>query len=103
MVQVCTREDIYAACAGQQVLVYIHGFNTPIQSAVLQAVKLRDNMGHNGPLVVYSWASMGSVWLYLMDVSRVRATSTFLYDLLKALVDQVGLVRVSSVVADLWH
>jgi esterase/lipase superfamily enzyme len=58
---------------GRQVLVFIHGFGTSFESAVQSAVRLAWHMKHGGHVLVYSWASWGSLLMYRCDQWRVKA------------------------------
>ncbi len=38
-------------------LIYIHGFNVPFSSAVAETSQLKDDLGFQGPMLLFSWPS----------------------------------------------
>jgi esterase/lipase superfamily enzyme len=58
----------------RNVLVYIHGFNTPCDAAARRAAQLGFDLKVPGITVLYSWPSRGTVGAYLSDLSAIEAS-----------------------------
>jgi hypothetical protein len=85
-----SSSDLISALDGQRTLLFIHGYNVKFRDAVLSAIKLKDNMNHGGPVVLYSWASHGSATCYLEDKYRAEATVPRLRSVLDMLLGRQG-------------
>jgi Leucine-rich repeat (LRR) protein len=66
-----------------QVLVVIHGFSITFEKAVRSAARLANQLNFTGPVIVYSWASWGSWFAYVLDKGRVQDTIDTLRTLLE--------------------
>jgi esterase/lipase superfamily enzyme len=58
----------------RQVLVYIHGFNTSFDDALLRAAQLGVDLQVPGVTAVFSWPSRASLTGYLSDLSAIEAS-----------------------------
>ena len=60
------------------VLIYIHGYNATLAKNVRRLAKLKRDLDFEGAVILYSWASAGSVLAYLSDAKSVYATTSLL-------------------------
>ncbi len=51
----------------KEALVFIHGFNVPFDYAMYSAAQIKSSLQFDGPIIVYSWPSQGSVIHYMAD------------------------------------
>lgn len=61
--------------AGKAITIYIHGFKNSFEEAALTAAELSLYTGGLGPLVMYSWPSLDSLFEYSHDRDSVRYTT----------------------------
>jgi esterase/lipase superfamily enzyme len=85
----------------REVLVYVHGFNNPFASPVCRAAQLYHFLGHGQVCLAYSWPSQNSMWRYLSDLRRARASVPQFVQLLEFLawqtdVEQINILSYSS-------
>jgi esterase/lipase superfamily enzyme len=60
--------DVLAqAGSGNDVLIYVHGFNQTFESAVLDAARLSDAIKFRGWTIVFSWPSKAGLFDYAYD------------------------------------
>jgi esterase/lipase superfamily enzyme len=62
--------------SGEEVLVFVHGFNNTFADAVQAGARLKQGLEWPGPLIVFSWASWGQVVLYTKDETLQAAAVT---------------------------
>lgn len=53
----------------REIMLFVHGFNTDIASAVLRAAQIKHDSGFTGLAVVFSWASRGKALSYVYDLN----------------------------------
>jgi len=80
----------------RQVLMVIHGYHTSFDGAVRAAAQLAYGIRHQGPVVVYSWASAGNWWSYFTDVQRADQTVQHLVPLLQEFDQQVRALLITT-------
>jgi esterase/lipase superfamily enzyme len=66
----------------RSVLIFVHGYNTHLSSAILSATQFVHDSGYKGVPVLFSWPSKGRSFSYIYDfnstlVSRRSLLSTF--------------------------
>jgi hypothetical protein len=60
--------DLFATTAGaRDVLLYVHGFNTTFETAVLDAARISDGIRFRGDTMVFSWPSKAKLLDYAYD------------------------------------
>lgn len=69
-----------------EVTLYVHGFNTTHESAILQLAQIVTDAGALGAAVVFSWPSRGRLLDYLTD----RESAMFSRDRLEFVLRQLG-------------
>ena len=74
-----------AASPRREVLVFIHGFNFSFEAAAQRAAQLRYDLGFEGPVVLFSWASRASPRRYPQDELTVAASGARLRTFLEML------------------
>lgn len=66
-------------------LVFIHGFNTTFEEAILKTAQISFDLGYKGVPISYSWPSKGSIFSYGDDeksiIESCESIITFLKDL----------------------
>jgi len=86
-------ESIRAAlawAASKEILVFVHGYDYGFDEAVLWAAQLKNDVGFEGVIILYSWPSRASRWSYLADLSNAEWTTPHLTRFLDALGAQTG-------------
>ncbi|CTQ56561.1 hypothetical protein LP7551_05121 [Roseibium album] len=69
----------------QTVLVFVHGYNTHLSSAILSAAQFVHDSGYKGVPVLYSWPSGGRVSGYIYDMNSTLVSRRSFQATLKAL------------------
>lgn len=75
-----------AAKADGEVTLFVHGFNTTYEAAVLRLAQIVNDAGARGAAVVFSWPSRGRFLDYLTD----RESATFSRDRLEFVLRLLG-------------
>ncbi|NTV17269.1 MAG: alpha/beta hydrolase [Chlorobiaceae bacterium] len=70
-----------------ELLVFLHGYNVTFEDAVRHAAQFAYDLRFNGPVVLYSWPSLGSLAGYCADEERAFLSSGPLADFLQLLAD----------------
>ncbi|NVO16906.1 MAG: alpha/beta hydrolase [Rhodoplanes sp.] len=79
-------EDLFRGMpTGRDVLVYIHGYNTTFETAVLDAVHLSDGISFRGSTMLFSWPSRAK----LLDYGYDRESAMWSRDSLERVLDQL--------------
>jgi len=71
-----------------QVLIYVHGFNTLFDGAVLRAGQIANDAEFSCPAVAFSWSSEGEVDRYIADIEHSAYAVPEFENLLRALAKQ---------------
>jgi esterase/lipase superfamily enzyme len=71
----------------RDVLVYVHGFNTPFDYAVMVMAQVTHDIEFSGLPVTFSWPSHGSVFRYDEDEANAVRSVAALTETLKTLID----------------
>jgi len=67
-------------------LVFIHGYNTSFDEAIVRAAQLQTDLKMNGRIICYSWPSQARLLGYGADAAIVEASEKHLMDALQLLV-----------------
>jgi len=70
---------------GQNVLVFVHGYNTNFSSALLRISQFVHDTGFDGVPVLFSWASRGKTIDYVYDLNSALQARLYLQELAIAL------------------
>jgi len=71
--------------AGDQILVYVHGYNVSFEAAVLRAAQIGFDLKVPGVTAAFYWASKGSPEAYMADEDTIRLSAQHLADFLSLL------------------
>ncbi len=55
----------------RKILLFVHGYNTNLTSAILQVTQFVEDSGYDGVPVLFSWASSGQTLKYVYDINSV--------------------------------
>ncbi|AMV39882.1 alpha/beta fold hydrolase [Planctomyces sp. SH-PL62] len=72
----------------RDVLIYVHGFNTPFDFAVMRLAQIVHDIRFAGVPVAFSWPSHGSVWDYDQDEQNAERSVDDLAAVLKEAIDE---------------
>lgn len=81
----------------RQAFVFVHGFNVSFDDAVYHTAQLAHDIAFDGPAILFSWASRGSLTSYLYDRDTAKASRNDLQNFLAELaknkdIDAVNIV-----------
>lgn len=62
-----------SAAPTKRVLLYIHGYNSPFESAIVCAAQLAVDLGYDGVAAAFSWSSRASHVEYIPDLAQSEA------------------------------
>ncbi|MGI9357142.1 MAG: alpha/beta hydrolase [Rhizobiaceae bacterium] len=68
-VQQIDRELNKREVSDRTILVFVHGYNTKLSSAVLRAAQFAEDANYTGVTVLFSWASRGRTVDYVYDLN----------------------------------
>lgn len=66
-------------------LVYIHGYNTNFDDAIIRAAQIGYDLKVEGITAVFSWPSAGSLFAYTADEATIQASEVYLEEFLKSI------------------
>ncbi|CUH42621.1 hypothetical protein RUM4293_01509 [Ruegeria atlantica] len=81
----------------RNILLFVHGYNTNLTSAILQVTQFVEDTGYNGVPVLFSWASSGQTLKYVYDINSVLSARDQLVKMFSTL--QLASVESYDVVA----
>ena len=73
---------------GQEVLMFVHGYNNSFEDAMKKAAQVKMDMPWKGPIVAFSWPSYGDAINYFGDEAIYQKSLSAFLDTLNVL--QVG-------------
>jgi serine/threonine protein kinase/pimeloyl-ACP methyl ester carboxylesterase len=77
--------QVSEAADGLGVLLFVHGYNTSFDQAVVRAAQLQIDLKMNGRVICYSWPSMGRVHGYGADAAIVEQSEKHVMDTIRLL------------------
>jgi esterase/lipase superfamily enzyme len=80
---------------GREIVVYVHGANSPLPRAVAQAAQFQHFATRRVVVVSFLWPSAGSILRYFTDVNNAAASVEPLAQLLKALAANTNAASIS--------
>ncbi|SLN67238.1 hypothetical protein ROA7450_03583 [Roseovarius albus] len=81
----------------RNLLVFIHGYNTNLTSAILQVSQFVEDSGYDGVPVLFSWASSGKTVKYVYDINSALVARDHLVSMFSTL--QIPIIKGYDVVA----
>jgi esterase/lipase superfamily enzyme len=79
------------------VLVFIHGFNTNFEEAILRTAQISYDLGYTGVPICYSWPSEASFLSYNEDEKNIAASSKSIVSFLRDLREKTGSERINII------
>ncbi len=79
-------DQVFKDATAQDLLLYVHGFNTEFDFAVLRAAQLHYDLQFPGAVMTMCWPSAGSMTAYTQDRQHAEQSAGQLADLLQSLV-----------------
>ncbi|WP_323781427.1 alpha/beta hydrolase [Leisingera sp.] len=80
--------DLAGPLKSQRVLLFIHGYSNSFETAVKRVIAVAEDVGWQGPVLLWSWPSWGERSAYLADAQHIndsrRRLEGFLRDLTQA-------------------
>lgn len=83
--QIVPQDDLFKEATTQDLLLYVHGFNTDFDFAVLRAAQLKYDLQFPGAVMAFSWPSAADAEKYQQDRQRVEQSVEQLADVLQGL------------------
>jgi esterase/lipase superfamily enzyme len=84
--EILTESDFHSAIRPGDLLLFVHGYRTSFEHAVLRAAQLRYDMEFPGPVAAFSWPSAASLTAYDEDRKKAARSAPRLAELLAGLV-----------------
>lgn len=81
----------------RNLLLFVHGYNTNISSAILQVSQFVEDTGYDGVPLLFSWASSGQTVKYVYDINSALAARDHLVSMFSVL--QIPTVQNYDIVA----
>lgn len=78
----------------RRALVYLHGFNTSFDEALIRAAQIGYDLKFDGAVAVFSWPSRGEIRDYLYDLDSARMSDDQFVEFLRTLRERVGVTRI---------
>ena len=79
---------------GNEAIVFVHGYNTTFDQAVLRTAQLIWDLQYRGTAVLFSWPSRGDTLSYEYDRNSALVARTHFIELLKILEQEAGIKQV---------
>ncbi|MBX9926477.1 MAG: alpha/beta hydrolase, partial [Hyphomicrobiaceae bacterium] len=98
---VAVRQLVVATRHPDQVLVFVHGYDTGFDDAVRQGARFAAELGFDGAVVIYSWPSVDDPRGYRRDASRANDAAPHLAATLRLLADSTSAKAVHVAAAGL--
>lgn len=85
------RSGSARAPAKRRALVFIHGYNTPFDAAVIRLAQIVDDTGFEGLPILFSWPSRGGITDYGYDKDSANFSRDAMENLLVSLAREPGI------------
>ena len=82
---------------GDDVLLFVHGYNTSFDEAAIRAAQLKLDSEFDGPMILFSWPSKKRWDLYRSDLDQIRASAGNLRDFLAVVKGNTGAKQVHAI------
>ncbi|KAA5534929.1 alpha/beta hydrolase [Taibaiella lutea] len=81
----------------KDILLFVHGFKDSFEDGILRAAQLGYDLNYKGPVISYSWPTMGSFFGYVADSDSAEISSNYLNEFLTYLIDNIGENRINII------
>jgi esterase/lipase superfamily enzyme len=82
------------SAAGNEALVFIHGYNTTFVDAVRRTGQIKYDLSFDGPAVAFSWPSLGNPAAYTVDETNAEWSVPLLGIFLRSLAAHLGTTKI---------
>jgi esterase/lipase superfamily enzyme len=82
-------------------VVFVHGYNTSLETAVADAGRFARGMGLDGPAFVYAWPSASTIASYSYDATSAGEAGRFVTEFLALVAARTGARDISVVALDM--
>jgi len=77
------------ASPGNKLMIFVHGYNVSFPDATLTVAQFAADIKFNGPVVMFSWPSLGSLTGYTVDETNAEWAQSHLLELLTTLLESI--------------
>ena len=95
--------DLRRAADGQELLLFIHGYNVTFENALRRTAQLAHDLRFAGPAVAYTWPGQDNAARYLIAESNVDWCKPHLMRFLNELAERSGATRIHVIVHSLGN
>jgi esterase/lipase superfamily enzyme len=81
--------DAVAASPGHKLMIFVHGYNTEFSQAARTVAQFAADLKFNGPVVLFSWPSQGSLTGYTVDETNAEWAQSHFQELMTALLERI--------------
>ncbi|WP_211876884.1 alpha/beta hydrolase [Pseudarthrobacter albicanus] len=79
------------------ILLYIHGYNTKFEDAVIRAAQIGHDLDIRGQMALFNWPSRGNIRGYIADQNRADASESSLEKYIELLATSTGATRINVI------
>jgi esterase/lipase superfamily enzyme len=77
------------ASPGHKLMIFVHGYNVEFTDATRNVAQFATDLKFNGPVVLFSWPSQGSLTGYTVDETNAEWAQSHFQDLMAALLENI--------------
>lgn len=81
--------DAVAASPGHKLMIFVHGYNSEFTQAARTVAQFAADLKFNGPVVLFSWPSQGSLTGYTVDETNAEWAQSHFQELMTALLERI--------------
>ena len=81
--------DAVAASPGNKLMIFVHGYNVEFPEAARTVAQFAADLKFNGPVVLFSWPSQGSLTGYTVDETNAEWAQIHFQELMTALLERI--------------
>lgn len=81
--------DAVAASPGHKLMIFVHGYNSQFTQAARTVAQFAADLKFNGPVVLFSWPSQGSLTGYTVDETNAEWAQSHFLELMTALLERI--------------
>lgn len=96
-----TRQLVVSKRYPDHAVVFVHGFDTGFETALLRAAQFSYDLGFDGAMAVYSWPSTGTATGYRHDIASARDAAPHMAGFLRLLASNTSARSISIVAVGL--
>jgi esterase/lipase superfamily enzyme len=81
--------DAVAASPEKKLMIFVHGYNVEFPEAARSVAQFAADLKFNGPVVLFSWPSQGSLTGYTVDETNAEWAQIHFQELMTALLERI--------------